>query len=264
MSPPEEFQWFAENLQPHEPALRACLASRFPWLRELPVLEEAPGVGGILDERQRQEILAEALASLPERCREVVQLRFPENLSYKEIAARLGVTTVKVQLGRGIRRCAKFFAARDLLEPALPSPVHRFRTAFWVPLAAAAAIMLAFVWWRSEQGNPHARYATVAGALQRVTLPDGSAITLNASSEASVQYSAQECRVRLAAGEAHCEVAHDAARPFPGRRRARKCITCRPAMPRRRSRSSPGAPATRLYNGRECPRRENAALPQGI
>jgi RNA polymerase sigma-70 factor (ECF subfamily) len=173
MSPPEEFQWFAENLQPHEPALRAYLAARFPWLREqddvvqesysrvlraqrngpitharafffstahnaaidlfrrksrhehvevtdlreLAVLEETPGVGEILDQRQRHETLAEALACLPERCREVVQLRFQENLSYKEIAGRLGVTpdTVKVQLGRGLRRCAKFFAARDVL-----------------------------------------------------------------------------------------------------------------------------------------------------
>jgi RNA polymerase sigma-70 factor (ECF subfamily) len=79
---------------------------------------EAPGVGDLLDEQQRHETLAEALASLPERCREVVQLRFQENLSYKEIAERLGVTTdtVKVQLGRGVRRCAKFFASRDLLQ----------------------------------------------------------------------------------------------------------------------------------------------------
>ena len=175
MSPPEELQWFAEHVQPHEPAVRAYLAARFPSLRdqddvvqesfsrmlraqnkgdgiryarafffstahniamdlfrrrarnehvemtephELYVLKEAPGVGDLLDERQRHETLAEALASLPERCREVVQLRFQENLSYKEIAERLGVTTdtVKVQLGRGVRRCAKFFASRDLLQ----------------------------------------------------------------------------------------------------------------------------------------------------
>lgn len=172
MSPPDEFQWFAENLQPHEPAVRAYLSSRFPWLqdqddvmqesysrvmraqkngtikharafffstahnaavdlfrhkarhehvqatdlRELPVLVETPGIGEILDQRQRHETLAEALARLPERCRQVIELRFQENLSYKEIAERLGVTTdtVKVHLGRGIRRCAKFFASRDL------------------------------------------------------------------------------------------------------------------------------------------------------
>ena len=174
MSSPEEFQWFAEKLQPHEPAVRAYLASRFPWLREqddivqesysrvlraqksgsikharafffstahnaavdlsrrkarhehvevseckeLAVLEEAPEVGEILDQRLRQEVLAEALDDLPERCREVVLLRFQEDLSYKEIAERLGVTTdtVKMHLGRGIRSCARFFFHRHLLR----------------------------------------------------------------------------------------------------------------------------------------------------
>jgi RNA polymerase sigma factor (sigma-70 family) len=178
MSPPDEFRWFSENLQPHEPAVRAYLSSRFPWLREqddvvqesysrilraqrvgqikharafffttahnaaidlfrrrarkenveatdlteLAVLEDAPGVGDILDQRQRHEALAAALATLPERCREVIALRFQENLSYKEIALRLGVTTdtVKVQLGRGLRRCAKFFSARHLLRNGRP------------------------------------------------------------------------------------------------------------------------------------------------
>lgn len=176
MPPPDDFKWFAENLQPHEPAVRAYLANRFPWLQEqddvvqesyarvlraqrsrpikharafffstahnaaidlfrrrgrnehveatdfsaLPLLDEPSGVGEVMDQRQRRETLAEALASLPDRCREVVQLRFQENLSYKEIAARLGVTTdtVKVHLGRGIRRCAKFFSARDRLPDA--------------------------------------------------------------------------------------------------------------------------------------------------
>lgn len=171
---PERFQWFAENLQPHEAALRAYLSSRFPWLREqddivqesysrvlraqmkgpikhvrafffstahnatidllrkktrhehVPVtdlretdlLEEGPGVGEILDERQRQKILAEAIEGLPERCREVVRLRFQENLSYKEIAVCLAITTdtVKIQLSRGVQRCAKVFSEHNLLR----------------------------------------------------------------------------------------------------------------------------------------------------
>jgi RNA polymerase sigma-70 factor (ECF subfamily) len=83
-------------------------------LRGMPVLDDSPGVAEILDLRQRREALDAALASLPERCREVVRLRFQEELSYKEIAARLGVTTdtVKVHLGRGVRRCARLLAGR--------------------------------------------------------------------------------------------------------------------------------------------------------
>ncbi len=170
----DESQWFAKNLQPHEPAVRAYLSFRYPWLRDqddvlqesyvkvlraqkaglikdvraflfttarnaaidlfrrrsryehveltdssqLPALDDAPGVDETLDRTHRQEMLAEALEGLPERCREVVRLRFQENLSYKQIAARLGITTdtVKVQLGRGVRRCADFFSSRNLLD----------------------------------------------------------------------------------------------------------------------------------------------------
>lgn len=168
----DESQWFAEKLQPHEPAVRAYLSFKYPWLRDqddvlqesyvrvlraknaglikntraflfttarnaaidlfrrrsryehveltdisqLPALEDAPGVGEALDQCQRHEMLTQALQDLPDRCREVVRLRFQENLSYKQIAVRLGITTdtVKVQLGRGVRRCAVFFSSRNL------------------------------------------------------------------------------------------------------------------------------------------------------
>jgi transmembrane sensor len=99
-------------------------------------------------------------------------------------------------------------------ELAFPKQARRFRAALWVPFAAAAAMMLAFFWWRSESRNLDGHYATVAGALQRVALPDGSVVTLNMSSAASVQFSSHERRVQLAAGEAHFEVARDEARPF--------------------------------------------------
>jgi transmembrane sensor len=98
--------------------------------------------------------------------------------------------------------------------PATVPRARHFRAALWAPLAAAAAIMLAFGWWRSEARNLRAHYTTVAGALQRIGLPDGSVVTLNAGSEAGVRYSAQARHVRLIAGEAHFEVARDAARPF--------------------------------------------------
>lgn len=45
-------------------------------------------------------------------------LRHLEGLSYREIAAQLGISpeTVKVQLVKGLRRCTAHFAARGLLR----------------------------------------------------------------------------------------------------------------------------------------------------
>ena len=79
---------------------------------------------------------------------------------------------------------------------------------------AAAALILGFFWWRNDLRNPNEGYATAAGMLRKIELPDGSTVTLNANSDAKVQYSSGARRVLLDAGEAHFEVAHDEARPF--------------------------------------------------
>jgi transmembrane sensor len=57
-------------------------------------------------------------------------------------------------------------------------------------------------------------YATTSGGYQRMTLPDGSVVELNASSEVRVKYSANERRVQLLRGEANFIVAKNKARPF--------------------------------------------------
>lgn len=84
----------------------------------------------------------------------------------------------------------------------------------WLPLAAAALVMLAAVWWRFDFPGRETRFVTAAKQVERVTLPDGSVVTLNGSSEIKVRYEAAERRVALAAGEAHFTVAPDPARPF--------------------------------------------------
>ena len=82
------------------------------------VLEAAPDAAATLNQQQELAILTEAVRALPDRCRQVVMLRHLEGLSYKEIAAQLGISpeTVKVQLVKGLRRCAAHFAARGLLR----------------------------------------------------------------------------------------------------------------------------------------------------
>ena len=175
---PSLSRWFTEEVQPHEPALRAYLQARFPTLGdqddlvqetytrllraqanggvrypkaflftaarnaafdlfrrrgakpteavtdlvELTVLEEMPGVGEQMDQSYELEVLADAVRALPDRCRQVIMLRYLDGLAYKEIAEQLGISaeTVKVHMAKGMRRCAAFFAERGLLEIAPP------------------------------------------------------------------------------------------------------------------------------------------------
>ena len=60
------------------------------------------------------------MRALPDRCRQVIMLRYLDNLTYKEIGAQLGISpeTVKVHMAKGMRRCAAFFADRGLIEGA--------------------------------------------------------------------------------------------------------------------------------------------------
>jgi RNA polymerase sigma factor (sigma-70 family) len=173
MTPSEQTRWFAEEVQPHERALRVYLLARFPSLadhddvvqeaytrllraqaagqvryakallfttarnaaldlfrrrrvphesvtdfKELAVLDEQPNVAELVGQKQELDILAEAVQSLPDRCRQVIMLRHLDGLSYKEIAVQLGISpeTVKVHMAKGMRRCAEFFQQRGLLD----------------------------------------------------------------------------------------------------------------------------------------------------
>ena len=61
---------------------------------------------------------ADALDALPRRCAEVMRLAVVDGQSSAEIAARLGLaeSTVRVQLARGIARCAGFLRERGALK----------------------------------------------------------------------------------------------------------------------------------------------------
>jgi RNA polymerase sigma-70 factor (ECF subfamily) len=89
----------------------------------LPVLDEAPEIGESLERDHRLEVLLEGILALPERCRQVMMLRHLDGLSYKEIAARLGISpeTVKVHMIKGVKDCTRFFHQRGLLDPAEPA-----------------------------------------------------------------------------------------------------------------------------------------------
>lgn len=165
-------RWFADEVQPHEPALRAYLRGRFPALtdvddliqetysrvlrakttrriaevrpylfamarnaaldlarrarvvaieslpdiEQLPVAEERPDAAALLDRDEEIALLREAIAALPERCREVLCLRRFDELSHREISERLGLSlkTVDAHLCVAVFRCRRFLLARGV------------------------------------------------------------------------------------------------------------------------------------------------------
>ena len=73
-------------------------------------LRDDDNAADITSRQEEIALLHEALASLPERCREILVLRRIHNLPHREIAARLGIAehTVEKQVGIGLRKCLDY------------------------------------------------------------------------------------------------------------------------------------------------------------
>lgn len=95
---------------------RASPILAVPDLSALQISEDAPGVFESVCTQEEIRLLAEAIASLPSRCREIVILRRVKNVPQKEIAAMLGVSesTVESQVYRGVERCADYLHRRGI------------------------------------------------------------------------------------------------------------------------------------------------------
>jgi RNA polymerase sigma factor (sigma-70 family) len=87
-------------------------------------LDELPA-GAVIEEghdsarfKERRELVAAAIDSLPGRCREVLQLALTEGLPAPAIAERLGIAeaTVRVQIAKGIRKCTDYLEERGDLQ----------------------------------------------------------------------------------------------------------------------------------------------------
>jgi RNA polymerase sigma-70 factor (ECF subfamily) len=74
--------------------------------------DDSPGIGEAVSRRQELALLAEAIQSLPERCRRILTLRKIYGIPQREIAHQLGISehTVEAQVGIGVRRCADYLA----------------------------------------------------------------------------------------------------------------------------------------------------------
>lgn len=85
-------------------------------LSALSVIDERPDAADALTYHEKISLLSDALAALPDRCREVVYLRKFKGLSQKEVAAQLDISvrTVESQFARGMKLCEEFLRKRGV------------------------------------------------------------------------------------------------------------------------------------------------------
>ena len=88
-------------------------------LAELRVIDDKPGVAERMGTAERIEILAAALDALPPRCREIMILCKLQGQTYRQVAARFGISekTVAEHVYRGAQRLGEELHQRG---------VHRF------------------------------------------------------------------------------------------------------------------------------------------
>lgn len=106
-------------------------------------------------------------------------------------------------------------AAEKKQEAVVVTPAFHFNPWLWTAGLAAALVLGATGWWFTRSVPTAAKtYAANSAEPRRVALADGSVVDLNSNSRVQVQFSTGERHVTLASGEAHFQVAHNAARPF--------------------------------------------------
>ena len=83
---------------------------------ESSVMDDGADVVAALNRREKIELLIAALATLPDRTREIVFLRKFQYWPQKEVAAHFGVSerTVETQLAKGMMRCANYLRKRGV------------------------------------------------------------------------------------------------------------------------------------------------------
>jgi len=120
-----------------------------------------------------------------------------------------------------LERLAALAGGRSILQPppqrALLPPKNITRQRMLMAAAAAAGLAGIAAWvgrdWIDETWGG-AVYTSNVGELKKLTLQDGSVLTMNTQTEIRVHYTRERRDISLIRGEAMFTVAHDASRPF--------------------------------------------------
>lgn len=174
--------------------------------------------GSILvqDDNDKRQALEEAMDWLlrlkaePECPRAGKDFKTWHDSSERNRSAWQGALKTWALLGEVEPRHAHLWQAGSAKVVSLP-PRRRWIGAAAVALAASLLVFLAapafMIWLQAD-------FRTGTGESRVVTLEDGSAVNLSAGSAIEVDMRPDGRHVRLLAGEAFFDVAHDAARPF--------------------------------------------------
>lgn len=104
--------------------------------------------------------------------------------------------------------------ARPSAIPATGGTWYR-RWQYATSLAASILLVAGFTWLQlGGYDRMRSDVYTAVGEIRRLTLADGSIVTLNTDSAMSFQVDSSRREVKLLRGEAYFEVAHDRSRPF--------------------------------------------------
>jgi transmembrane sensor len=113
-------------------------------------------------------------------------------------------------------RLAALAGGHSVLPPA-PSARYITRRGLIAAGVSVAGFVGAGAWlslgWIDETWGG-TKYASGVGQVQKVSLTDGSVMTINTQTQLRVRYTRERRDIRLVRGEAMFSVAHDAARPF--------------------------------------------------
>lgn len=82
------------------------------------VLDDKPDACEAAIIQERIDLLADALMTLPPRCRQIVVMHKVRGLTQREVADQLGLSerTVETHIRTGVGRCHAWFAARGLIS----------------------------------------------------------------------------------------------------------------------------------------------------